>query len=236
MLTARVRATRDVHSDTADLGETGVVERSADVGREPAGLRDGEVAGVGARARDHVTGELGAGLGHVELDEAVVERAELVLTKPAEHEVLPVRDPDLGVELALDVGERTELVARDVAEPAVGVGAHRAVGAPAHDVGKVPLVVGIEALQLDGHTVGRDVAHAGGGVAVLLDGLRQPARIGGRRDQELALLEDALAQLVDAHRVDEPLQAGPQLVVTVAVVVLYPQDRLDRGQQVLRGS
>ena len=51
-------------------------------------------------------------------------------------------------------------------------------------------------------------------------------------DQELALLDDALAQLVGTHGVDQPLQAGPQLVVAVAVVVLHPQDRLDGGEEV----
>ena len=54
--------------------------------------------------------------------------------------------------------------------------------------------------------------------------------------EELALLDDALAQLVDAHRVDEPLHAGPQLVVAVAVVVERAQARLDRRQQVLAGG
>ena len=37
-------------------------------------------------------------------------------------------------------------------------------------------------------------------------------------------------------RVDEPLHAGPQLVVAVAVVVEHPEDRLDGGQQVLAGG
>ena len=47
---------------------------SADVGREAARLRDREVAGVGAGAADDVAGELGAGLVHVELGEALVQR------------------------------------------------------------------------------------------------------------------------------------------------------------------
>ena len=54
--------------------------------------------------------------------------------------------------------------------------------------------------------------------------------------QELALLDDALAQLVDAHRVDEPLHAGADLVVAVAVVVERAQARLDRRQQVFAGG
>ena len=39
-----------------------------------------------------------------------------------------------------------------------------------------------------------------------------------------------------AHRVDEPLQPGAQLVVAVAVVVLDPEDRLDGGEEVLAGG
>ena len=44
------------------LGEAGLLERVADVGGEAAGLRDREVAGVGAGAGDDVAGELGARL------------------------------------------------------------------------------------------------------------------------------------------------------------------------------
>ena len=68
-----------------------------------------------------------------------------------------------------------------------------------------------------------------------LDHRGDAARVGGRRGQELALLDDPLAQLVDAHRVDEPLHAGAQLVVAVAVVVRTRSDRLDGGEQVLAG-
>ena len=71
---------------------------------------------------------------------------------------------------------------------------------------------------------------------MLADLLGDAARPAARGAQELALLEDALAQLVDAHRVDEPLHAGPDLVVAVAVVVEGAQARLDRGQQVFAGG
>ncbi len=79
-------------------------------------------------------------------------------------------------------------------------------------------------------------ADAGGGVALLLHHGGDAAGVGGRRGEELALLEDPLAQLVDPHGVDEPLHAGAQLVVAVAVVVLHPQHRLDGGEQVLAGG
>ena len=68
------------------------------------------------------------------------------------------------------------------------------------------------------------------------DGGGDPARPGGGGGQELALLEDAAADLVDAERVDQPLHAGPQLVVAVAVVVERAEDGLDGGQQVFPGG
>ena len=138
-------------------------------------------------------------------------------------------------------GERAELVGGDVAEAAVRVRAHRAVGAAAHDVGGVPLLVRVEALELDrrGAEPMRPPSAltavpmpAGASPCSSHDG-GDAARVGGRRGEELALLDDPLAQLVDAHRVDEPLHAGPQLVVAVAVVVERAQDRLDGGEQVL---
>ena len=49
-------------------------------------------------------------------------------------------------------------------------------------------------------------------------------------------LEDAPLHLLEAERVDEPLQAGAQLVVAVAGLLEHTQDRLDRGQQVFAGG
>ena len=237
VLAARVGAAGDVDAHPAHLGEAGLLERVTDVGGEAARLRDREVAGVGAGARHDVACELGAGLGHAELGEPGVQLGELLLGEAAQHEVLAVGDAHLDAELALDGGEAAELVGGDVAEAAPRVGAHRAVGPAAHDVGGVPLLQRGEPRELhrggagaDEPAVGGDLgAHAGGRVALLVDDRGHAARVGRRGDQELALLEDALAQLVGAHGVDEPLQAGPQLVVAVAVVVLHPQDRLDGG-------
>src|SRR5258708_3185157 len=82
----------------------------------------------------------------------------------------------------------------------------------------VPAAVIVEAPELCGHaTVGRDSGtDAGGRVAGLLhDGRQARARVRRRRPQELALLDDPLAQLVDPQGVDQPLHARPQLVVAV---------------------
>ena len=203
-------------------------------------LRDREVARVGTGAGDDVAGELGAGFGHADGVEASEEVGELLLGEPAQHEVLPVGDPHLGVEVALDLREAAELVDGDVAEPGVGVRADRAVGPAADDVGGVPPAEGIEIAELDRRGGGTREPAVGAHrradarrrVARALDDLGDPARVRGRRREELALLEDALAQLVDAHRVDEPLQPGAELVVAVAVVALDAQDRFDRGKEI----
>ena len=89
---------------------------AADVRRQAAGLRDRDVAGVRAGAADDVAGELDARLVHVVLAQAVVELGELLLGEAAQHEVLAVRDADVDVEVALDLGEPAELVRGDVAE------------------------------------------------------------------------------------------------------------------------
>src|SRR5947208_745933 len=75
--------------------------------------------------------------------------------------------------------------------------------------------------------------HPGRRVPELLHDLGDAARptVGG--DQEAALLEHPLAQLVDAHGVDEPLHAGSQLVVTVSIVVEHTHDGFDGRQEVL---
>src|SRR5690606_38530417 len=76
---------------------------------------------------------------------------------------------------------------------------------------------------------------AGRGVARLLDLLGDAARPRRRGEQQAPLLEDALPHLVPALVGDEPLHAGPELVVPVAVVVEDPQDRLERGEELLAG-
>ena len=214
----------------------------------PRALGDGQVAGVGAGAGDDVARQLGAGLGHADGVEPREQRGQLLLGEPAEHEVLAVGDPHLGAELALDRGEGPELVGGDVAEAGVGVrptrcpwrrpaprwprpSARRAWCRGSRPACPGPSGVGVT-----------PVATPAGGVAVLLHDLGDAAGPGRRGEQELALLDDALAQLVDAHRVDEPLQAGPQLVVAVAVwsntrrIASSVGSRSSRGRELLEGQ
>ncbi len=161
---------------------------------------------------------------------------ELVLAQPSQREVLPVRDAHVEPELALDLRQLTELVGGDVAEAGVRVGADGAVGAAAHDVGVLPPLVLRETEEVDRclpDLGDRARARTCGRVAVLLDGVGDAAGVGARGGEELALLEDALAQLLHAHRVDQPLHARPQLVVAVAVVVEHAHDRLERRHELL---
>ena len=173
--------------------------------------------------------------------QALVQERQLALGQAAEHEVLPVGDADVGAQLALDRGQGPELGGGDVAEAGVGDGGHGALGDAADDVGVVPGLVRVVAAQRHRGALadrrGRDAeAETGGGVAVLQRRSRgcRPARWSDG-DEELALLEDAGLELVPAHRVDEPLHAGSELVVAVAVVREHPEDRLERGEQVLAG-
>ena len=202
VLAAAVRAAGDVHAHAADLGEAGLFERVADRGREAARLRDREVARVGARARHDVACELGAGLGHADVVQAVVQRAEVGLVQVAQRQVLAVRDADVEGEVALDVGEGAELVGGDVAEPRVRDRADRAVGDAAHDVGFLPAVVRVAREELHRHERRPDLGGLGraarGRVAGFEHGLGDAPRPVARAAQELALPEDALAQLVDA--------------------------------------
>ena len=172
----------------------------------------------------------------------VYERGQLVLGEAPEHEVLAVGDPHLTAELALDVGDGPELGGGDVAQAGVGHGRHRALGRAPHHVGFVPAAVAVGGPQ---HHVGTDVLpdrrERGGGrrprrlVALLRDVVGDAAGPGGGGQQEAPLLDDPAPQLVDAQGVDQPLHAGPELVVAVAEVVEGAQARLEGGQQVLAG-
>ena len=240
MLAARVGAAGDVDADAADLGQPRLLQRLADLGGQAPGLGDGQVAGVGAGAAHHVAGQLGSRRRHVDGLEPLVQAGQLVLLQAAEHEVLAVGDPHLDPELALDRRHLAELGGGDVTQAAPSVGRHRALGRAAHHVGLVPAPVAVGAAEHHVHALPDRGQRGGGGragrlVAVLLHVVGDAAGPRGGRQQQLALLEDAGAQLVDAHGVDQPLHAGPQLVVAVAVVVERAQDRLQGGQQLLAG-
>ena len=173
--------------------------------------------------------------------EAGEERGQLVLGEVAEHEVLAVGDPDLEAELAGDRGEAAELGAGDVAEAGPGVGGHGALGDAPHDVGLLPAVVGLGGAERHRRALpdggGGDAGgEAGRLVAVLLHHLGDAAGPAGRGQQEGAGLEHAALDLVEAELVDDPLQAGPQLVVAVAGLLEDPQDRLEGGEEVLLGG
>ena len=76
----------------------------------------------------------------------------------------------------------------------------------------------------------------GGGVAVEPHQIGDAAGPARRGHEELALPEDAALKLLEAQLLNQPLHAGPQLVVAVAVVVEHPQAGLDGGQEILAGG
>ena len=78
VLPAAVGAAGDVDADPADVGQPGLLEGPADVVGQAPALGDGQVAGVGARAGHHVAGQLGAGLGHADRVQALVQLGELL--------------------------------------------------------------------------------------------------------------------------------------------------------------
>src|SRR5918997_1731162 len=237
VLPAAVGAARDVDAEAADVGEALLLELVADGGAEAAALGDGQVAGVGTRAGDDVADQLGAGLAHADGVEPLVKRRELLLGEAAEGDVLPVGEAHLEAHLALDGGEGPELGAGHVAQAGVGDGRHGALGRAAHDVGVVPPTEGVALGDLHGHALAhrgeRDaLGPAGGGVAGLGDLVGDAARPPGRPQQRGALLDPPPADFAPAGGNAEPLHAGAQLVVAVAVVVEDPEDRLEGGHEV----
>jgi hypothetical protein len=116
VLAAAVGASGDVDPHAADFGQPFVLQLLADGLGEAARLGDGDVAGVGTGAGDDVAGQLGAGTCHADGLEPFEQDRQLGLGEAAVDDVLAVAQAHVGAELALDRGERAELVGRDVAE------------------------------------------------------------------------------------------------------------------------
>ena len=112
VLAAAVGAAGDVDADPADVRQPGLLEGPADVVGQAPALGHGQVAGVGARAGDHVAGQLGARLGHADLVEAVVQLGQLLGRQAPEGQVLAVGHPHVDAEVPHDGGQGPELVAR----------------------------------------------------------------------------------------------------------------------------
>ena len=159
-MAARVGAPGDVHANAADLGETFFLQTLADRLGEAAGLGDGDVAGIGTRARNHVTGKLCTRSGHIDGHEGVVQRAQLRFGEPAEHHVLTVGETDIELHKALNARQRLELGRRDVAQSSVRNGGHGALGRTAGDAGPRPSLERVRGRQLNANTLadGRDLS------------------------------------------------------------------------------
>ena len=120
VLAARVEAAADLDPQAADrLVELELLggEPRAQLAGQAARRRDAELAGVGARAGGDVDDRPGAGRGEVDRLQLRVERRQVVLGDPAQHDVLLDRRAD-GVAdvLAGDVG-RAARVCSEVMSP-----------------------------------------------------------------------------------------------------------------------
>ena len=195
----------------------------------PRRLRDGEVAGVGARAGDDVAGELGAGLGHADARRGGRRASgSCVLGEVAEREVLAVGDAHVERRSrAGSAASAAELVGGDVAEPGVGVRprpcpwrrrarrwprSQRSYGSLRAQLDRRALADGRR--RDAGGDAGRRVAAAS---ATMLGDAARPAWTRPSRNLRSLRMRSRSSSM--PMRVDEPLHAGPQLVVAVAVVV-----------------
>ena len=238
VLSTTVRASRDVDAYTADLSQSFFLESLTDRTGETARLGDRDVARVRSRACNDVAREFGTRSRHVDGNESLVERFELVLAQPSEHDVLTVGETNVGDELALDRSERTELIRGDVTECGIGDRRDRALGGTAHDACDLPRAIRVRSAQIHSHALAdlrhfAEICAPSGQVASCNDLGWNSTRPRGRSRKCVAHLDDTSAHFFDAELVDDPLQSRAQLVVAVAGLVENAQCRLDRRQQVL---
>src|SRR5262249_27246315 len=146
-------------------------ETIANRGGETTRLRHGKVARVGAGARHDVARQLGTRLRHADVVQPVVQRTQISFLQIAQRKVLPVGETHVEVEVALDVGERTELLDGDVADAGIRHRADRALRNTTYDIRLHPTVVRITRQELDVRVdanLGCVGGAAGGRVAALL--------------------------------------------------------------------
>ena len=104
---------------------------------EPHRARDAELAGVGAGAGDDVVDLVGAGVGEVQLLEALPDVVDRLVAHPAQQEVLVHGGAGVAAgEVAHDVGEPAELLGREVAADDLDLHGREAVLALLLDVGR----------------------------------------------------------------------------------------------------
>ena len=98
-------------------------------------MGDSDVAGVGARASNHIARELGTRASHADGLEPGVQHGQLRLGETSEDDVLPVAEAHVGTELALDRRQGAELGRGHITQGGVGDCGDGAVGRAAHDAG-----------------------------------------------------------------------------------------------------
>ena len=207
-------------------------------------LRDRQVAGVGAGTGHHVAGELGAGLGHAERLEALGdELASWSSARPRSTKFwrLVIRT---SASSSRTDRRRCPGTASAVTSPRrlQASGRHRAVGDAPHDVGLLPACRRRWCRVSD---TGTPWPMAVTGPVPRPAGASPRQHAPGRGCRPATMAEasrnfrDARMrslQLLEAELVDQPLHAGPQLVVAVAGLLEHPHAGLERRAAAPRGA
>ena len=198
-----------------------------ELGRQPSRRGDAELAGVGAGAGGDVADRLRAGTAEAEGVQLAMERRQVRLAHPAQHDVLLDGGADGVADVpAGDVGEPPELIAVDVAEGQ----AHRH-----HRVPRLALAVDVRA-RPGGEA--RRVRLPVEGLAVLqrlLVRRRQVREVGGPAlvaGEAAPLFLHQPPKLVDAEPGHQELDAGAGPVALLAEPREHPRDRLEGREDV----
>ena len=117
VLTARVRAARDLDPHASVVGEVTelTLDHLAELEREPARRGDTELAGVGAGARRDVDQPFGPGLGEILAHEDRVDFGQRPEWHPSQNQVLLVCRPHGALaDVSGDPRDSPELPSRDI--------------------------------------------------------------------------------------------------------------------------
>jgi hypothetical protein len=134
VLTAGIRASRNVDAQAANFGQTLGLKCGLDRIGQTAALGDSQVAGVGSRASHDIADQFSRRTRHVECSESIEEERKLLFGEIAQSKVLAIRDADVDSELTDNCGKPVELCGCDIAETGVGDGGHCALCGAANDV------------------------------------------------------------------------------------------------------
>ena len=138
VLAAAICAARDVDANSTNLGKPFLFKCFTDCFCKATGLRDCNVAGVGARASNNIACKLCTWLGHANSDKSLIQNFKLFLGQCTEYHVLAVGQTHIGVQVALDLCKSPELICSDIAKCCVSNCRYRTVGRSANNAGLHP--------------------------------------------------------------------------------------------------